>query len=53
MIGQLRQKHKHQMDQKADEHANLKRLLTDAQDSETKMRLEYESKSAELYKLHE
>jgi len=53
VLTQLRQKHKHQMEQKADEHANLKRLLTDAQDSETKMRLEFESRTAELFKLHE
>ena len=53
VLNNLRSKHKHQMEQKADEHANLKRLLTDAQDSETKMRLEFESKSAELLKLHE
>ncbi len=49
----LRHKHKNELEAKADEIANLARLLTDATDKADRFRMELESKTTELNKLHE
>lgn len=49
----LRNKHKNQLEVKIDEIANLTRLLGDATDKAERSRMELESKTTELNKLHE
>lgn len=49
----LRNKHKNQLEVKIDEIANLTRLLSDATDKAERSRMELESKTTELNKLHE
>ena len=49
----LRNKHPTTLEQKADELANLSRLLGDANDKAERCRMELTSKTAELNKLYE
>jgi hypothetical protein len=49
----LRSKHKHDLELKSDEIANLTRLLSDATDKAERCRVDLDSKTTELSKLHE
>lgn len=49
----LRHKHKNLVEQKLDEIANQSRVLCDATDKAERMRMECDSKTTELNKLHE
>jgi hypothetical protein len=53
VLDALRHKHKNQIEVKVDEIANLTRLLGDATDKAERARMELESKTTELNKLHE
>lgn len=53
VIDALRHKHKNIIEQKVDEISNLNRLLGDANDKAERCRMELDSKTNELNKLHE